>query len=131
MEQCLVCGAELKPGVEWCGQCYAPRNTSHPAYHGPGAMDAGGGYADPRFSAPAEPFEVRYSRFRGGPTSMGAVGRVLTTILAVLAAYAVYMYVFPVTLGVSGGKYFWFFVAVAVPALFVVLRRVWRPTRIH
>jgi hypothetical protein len=40
------------------------------------------------------------------------------------------MYVFPVMLGVVGGKFFALYAVAAVPVLFVVLRRVWRPTRI-
>ena len=130
MERCLVCGAELKPEAEWCGQCYAPRNTSHPAYRGPGAVDAGSDYADPRFRQPAEAHPVHYSRLRGGPTSMGAIGRFLTSVLALLLAGAVYMYVFPVMLGESGPKYFLLYAVVAVPVMLAVLRRVWRPTRV-
>ena len=129
MDQCIVCGADLRPGVEWCGQCYAPRNTAHPAYRGPGAV-AADAYDDPRFQPPPAPYEVKYSRFRGGPTSMGAFGRTLTTILALLTAYAVYEYVFPVMLGETGGKFFWLFVGAATPVLILVLRKVWRPTRV-
>src|SRR5262249_41539758 len=104
MEQCLVCGAALKPGVECGGQCYAPMTPSHPAYHGPGAAGSGD-QDDVRFRPPPSPIEVRYSRFRGGPTSMGAVGRLLTSVLAILLAAAVYMYLFPVMLGHSGGSH--------------------------
>jgi hypothetical protein len=73
---------------------------------------------------------MEYSRLRGGPTSMGAFGRLLTSILALLLACAVYIYVFPVTLGESGGKFVWLFVAAATPVMIVVLRRVWRPNRV-
>jgi hypothetical protein len=61
---------------------------------------------------------------------MGAFGRTLSTIGAVLLASAVYMYLFPVMLGESGGKYFILYGVVAVPVLFVVFRRIWRPNRI-
>lgn len=130
MEHCLVCGAELKPEAEWCGQCYARRDTFHPTSRGPGAIEAGSGYLDPRFRQPADPHEVKFSRFRGGPTSMGAIGRLLTSVLALLLACVVYMYVFPVTLGESGPKYIILYAVVAVPVMLMVLRRVWRPTRV-
>ena len=61
---------------------------------------------------------------------MGAIGRSLTTILALLTAYAVYMYLFQVMLGEAGAKYLALYAVVAVPVLLVVLRRVWRPTRV-
>ena len=62
---------------------------------------------------------------------MGAFGRILTTILAILAALAVYQYVFPVMLGESGVKYLALFAVVAIPVLYVVIRRVWRPSRVR
>ena len=129
MEQCVVCGAEVKPEMEWCSQCYAPRDTSHPAYHGPGALESGA-YQDQRFRPPPPVHDVRYSRFRGGPTSMGAFGRVLTTIGTFLLAYAIYMYVFPVMLGETGPKFMILYAVFMVPVLIVVLRRVWRASRI-
>jgi len=117
-----------------------PRNTSHPAYHGPGAVEQGayhgpgaveqGAYQDPRFREPSAVHDVKYSRFRSGPTSMGAFGRVLTTIGAFLLAYAIYMYLFPVMLGESGGKYLILYVVLMVPVMLVVLKRVWRVNRI-
>ncbi len=103
MEQCVVCGAALRQGDEWCGQCYAPRNTSHPSYRGPGAIGTSE-FADPRVRPPTQPHEVRFSRFRGGPTSMGVVGRVFTSILALLLACAIYLYIFPVIVGEASTK---------------------------
>jgi hypothetical protein len=129
MEQCIVCGAALRQGDGWCGQCYAPRNTSHPSYHGPGAIDTRE-IADPRFATPTQPFEVKFSRLRGGPTSMGVAGRVLTSILAVLLACAVYLYIFPVIIGEASRRTLLLFLVPAVPVLLAVLRRVWRPHRI-
>ena len=125
MQRCLACGAELTPGLEWCGRCLAPRNTAHPAYRGPGSYD--GGADGPRTTAPRrEPVEVEYSRVRGGPTSMGVVGRTLTSIAAFLIAFFVYVYAFPVALGATGGPFFILFGVPALPVMFVVLRRIWR-----
>jgi len=61
---------------------------------------------------------------------MGAFGRVLTTIGTFLLAYAIYMYVFPVMLGETGPKFLILYAVFIVPVLIVVLRRVWRPSRI-
>ena len=129
MEQCVVCGAALRQGDEWCGQCYAPRNTSHPSYRGPGAIGTSE-FADPRVRPPTQPHEVRFSRFRGGPTSMGVVGRVFTSILALLLACAIYLYIFPVIVGEASRRTLLLYLVPAAPVLLAVLRRVWRPHRI-
>jgi hypothetical protein len=129
MEQCLVCGAELRPGVEWCGRCFAPRNTPDPSSPGPATADTGA-FANLRVRPPGAAFEVRHSRFRGGPTSMGVVGRALTSVIAVLLAYLIYLYLFSVVLGGGGWNYLALYAVVAVPVLVAVFRKVWRPARI-
>ncbi|HEY7280422.1 MAG TPA: hypothetical protein VID47_02410 [Actinomycetota bacterium] len=128
-QQCVVCGATLKPEAEWCGQCYAPRSTAHPNH--PSFRQApASGYQDPRLRDRPEAVETTFSRFRAGPTSMGVFGRSLVTLLTLVAAVFAYFYVFPATLGISGPPEELGFAIAAVPVLFLVLKRVWRPTRI-
>jgi hypothetical protein len=129
METCTACGAELTPGLDWCGRCLAPRNTAHPAYRGPGAATVHP--LDPRVRPKAEPVPVEYSRMRGGPTSMGVLGRSLTTVGVFVLAYLVYVSVFAVGLGFGGLKVLAVYGVLAVPVIAVVLRRVWRPARIR
>jgi hypothetical protein len=88
-------------------------------------------FDDPRLRPPAAPLEVHYSRLKGGPTSMGVVGRVLTTVLTLLLAYAVYLYVFQIMLGETSTRMLLLCAVVAVPVLSHVLRRVWRPARVR
>jgi hypothetical protein len=128
-QQCVVCGATLKPEAEWCGQCYAPRSTAHPN-HPSFQQAAASGYQDPRLRGRPEPIDVTYSRLRAGPTSMGVFGRSVVTFFTVVAAVFAYFYVFPVTLGISGPTEELAFAIAMVPVLFFVLKRVWRPTRI-
>ncbi len=126
-QQCVVCGGTLKPDAEWCGQCYAPRGPNQPSFRPPAAS----GYQHPLMRDRPEPFQTTYSRFRAGPTSMGVLGRMVTSALVVLAAAVAYFYLFPATLGISGPKEELVFAVAMVPVLFLVLRRVWRPTRIN
>jgi hypothetical protein len=77
-----------------------------------------------------EAVETTYSRFRSGPTSLGVFGRSLVTLFVLVAAVFGYFDVFPATLGISGPKEELAFAVAVVPALFFVLKRVWRPTRI-
>lgn len=72
---CASCGAGLRPDATWCGQCFA----------------AVGGAAPPPV-VPGRPVPAReelqltqvYSRWQGGPTSFGPVGRVVLTLLVLL-----------------------------------------------
>jgi hypothetical protein len=61
---------------------------------------------------------------------MGVVGRGLTTTLALITAYLVYLYLFSVVIGGGGLQYLAVYAVVAVPVLVVVLRRIWKPARI-
>jgi hypothetical protein len=92
---CRACGAALPPDLGWCARCYTPVTTfaARPPLHEPGTYV---GVPRP---------DVRASRWRGGATSMGPVGRIVTT--------AVLFLLLP-----------WW--ALALP-----LRSVWRRTRVH
>lgn len=91
---CRACGASLGPDLGWCGRCYTRVTTfaARPPMHDPGA-----------YVGTLRP-DVRTSRWRGGPTTMGPVGRIAITVLLLL--------IFP-----------WW--AIVLP-----LRSVWRRTRV-
>jgi hypothetical protein len=69
---CRDCGAALSPDLRWCGQCLAPVLEFAPR-----ARFEGGFVDTPRH-------DVHYSRWKGGPTSFGPVGRILATLLVIL-----------------------------------------------
>jgi len=101
---CRACGAALPGDVRWCGRCFEPVREFEPR----ATIHPGGVVGTPR---PAP----RRSRWRGGPTSLGPVGKVLTTAAIVLLG--------PWSL--SFGTLLW---APAWITLSVfVLREVWRP----
>jgi hypothetical protein len=78
---CPQCGAVARPDATWCGQCHAPFGTPAPA--------ASSGRFVPAAAGPtATPV---YSRWRGGPTSLGPFGRVSWTLgVLLVAAFAVF-----------------------------------------
>ena len=81
---------------------------------------------------PREPAPVpHYSRVKAGATSMGWVGRSLTTLGVLIAAAFLYLYVFPVAVGVSDYRTRALYLAIASPVILFVLARVWRPSRVR
>jgi hypothetical protein len=71
---CRACGAKLSGDVGWCPRCFTPVTpfAARPKLH-----DEGSFVGTPRP-------DVRMSRWRSGPTTMGPVGRVVTTIALLL-----------------------------------------------
>ena len=88
----------MRPGVTWCGQCFAPVQGEPPAVP----------------AAPPAPPTQLYSRWQGGPTSFGPVGRIVLTLL--LLAFEYWLYRF----NVFG------FVTTMVLLVPLVLRDVWK-----
>ncbi len=79
LETCGTCGARLAPDIGWCPRCYAPRAAAQPS---------GGHAAAPNLRMwypPEEPTPPAvYSRWRGGATTFGPVGRVVITVAILL-----------------------------------------------
>jgi len=75
---CPSCGAAARADATWCGQCHGAL----------GAVAAPTRFV-PLPSAPA--VQPVYSRWRGGPTSLGPVGRLSWTAgVLLVAAFAVF-----------------------------------------
>jgi hypothetical protein len=106
---CRACGAELAPDVRWCLRCYAPVLEHSPR---------GGQLPPVHFLAPKD--DHRTSRWKGGATTFGPVGRVAITAAVLLFA--------PWTAaGVVGLVVVW---PVFLLVAFVVLRSTWRRGRV-
>jgi hypothetical protein len=125
MDSCRACGARLAPAIGWCGQCFAP--VAPPAAPVGAGLPRRPGMVAP----PPEPRVVEYSRFKAGATSMGWFGRSLSTIGVLIVAAFVYLYAFPVMVGVNDYRTRTLYLTVASPVIIYVLSRVWRTTRIH
>jgi hypothetical protein len=67
---CRACGAALRPDLGWCATCYAPVTpfAARPALHEPGTL----------VGTPMS--DIKTSRWRAGPTTMGPIGRIGWTV---------------------------------------------------
>lgn len=105
---CPSCGAVAKPAAAWCGQCHASFVAASPV--------PAGRWAPAATSPVVVPV---HSRWRGGPTSFGPVGRVSWTVAVLLvAAFALFSmdpFFIVIWIGVVGP---------------VLLRSVWKRARI-
>jgi hypothetical protein len=80
---CSACGSTLGREALWCNRCYAPTQTggSHEPPTGPNGP----------VQITAEPLRaVHYSRWRGGTTTFGPVGRIVITLFVVGFAWLNY-----------------------------------------
>jgi hypothetical protein len=105
---CRACGSNLSPDVRWCGLCHEPVQEFHARrpVHTDGVVGA-------------LRVRPRRSRWHGGPTSLGPLGKVLATRAVLLlgpwgAASVSILLIGPV----------WVLLAV------IVLKEVWRPQKI-
>jgi hypothetical protein len=79
IDTCGKCGAALSPDLDWCGRCLTPRGPDplgqDPARQRVPLQDAMRHRKVGNELAPTE-----FSRWKGGPTSFGPMGRTLLTI---------------------------------------------------
>jgi predicted MFS family arabinose efflux permease len=124
MDACPSCGARITAEATWCGQCFATIDRSVP--HGPGR----------RGPPPKQEFhQATYSRWRGGETSFGPIGRIVMTVGALLGLVIGY----PLTRGlifatvgmdVPGTGFVLMYAGIAAVAGIWLLGRIWRRTRV-
>ena len=134
MRTCPNCGAGVGDDLEWCNQCYAA--LTRPAEPTPEApaddrpLWVRSGTATPRLETHTE-----FSRWRGGATSFGPVGRILLTIGVLLLLAICYpllrgLIFSLVGMDVPGPGFMAMYVLVAVPSGFYLLSRVWKRERV-
>jgi hypothetical protein len=132
MRTCPSCGAGVADELEWCNQCYealpAERAASTPEPQRPLWIRSNVGKPDVKIAP-------EFSRWRGGATSFGPVGRVLLTVgvlLLLVVGYPVLRgLVFTVVgIDVPGNGFVVMYVCVAIPAGAYLLSRVWKRERV-
>jgi hypothetical protein len=133
MRTCPHCGARVTDGLAWCNQCYE-------------ALPAEGAVAA---SAAEPPLWIRsnvgrparaevapeFSRWRGGATSFGPIGRSLLTLgvlMLLVVGYPMLRGLVFTVLGVDvpGSGFILMYVCVAIPAGAYLLSRVWKRERV-
>ncbi len=137
MRTCPSCGARVADDLEWCNQCY----SALPAPPAPPAADV--------VETPAErPLWVRsnigqpdvkimpeFSRWRGGATSFGPLGRTMLTlgvIVVLIVGYPLLRGLIYAVGGmdIPGAGLVVLYACVALPGGGYMLNRVWKPERI-
>jgi hypothetical protein len=140
MRSCPSCGAHIVDDLEWCNQCYAKL----PAAPAPRTPRVGDPPADGRPSPwvrsnigrPDGRIEPAFSRWRGGATSFGPVGRTLLTlgVLAMLVVGYPLLRGLVYTVGgidIPGTGLVVLYACAAIPAGTFMLSRVWKRERIN
>jgi len=123
----MRCGGPLTADLQWCPRCLAPVERT------PEPFAASIVYRLPPREPPPVPV---YSRWKAGPTSFGAVGRIVMTVLVLLGAVAGY----PMSRGgifaaigfdVPGTPFLIAYCVVAGCGVAYALSRVWKRARIE
>ncbi len=123
MKTCESCGARLAPAIDWCPRCYAPAESSYDP-----AEDTNGRVR--MWYPPEEPASPPvYSRWQGGATTFGPVGRTAWTV-GIAAVGTVLWFVLgpPPPFGLGVGMSGWLPYFLFAPWL---LRETWRRGRIR
>jgi len=132
MPTCPRCGARVTADATWCGQCFAAIPDPAAAQAPSGALAA----ARPsRIPPPREAAHVAtYSRWHGGATGVGPVGRIgltLLTLVGLAIGYPILRGLILVTMGmdVPGGGFAAMYLTVAITGGLFLLSKIWKQTR--
>jgi hypothetical protein len=140
MRTCPTCGAHVVDDLEWCNQCY----SKLPAVQAPAPIEVGESPADPErplwvrsnIGQPDVKIAPEFSRWRGGATSFGPVGRALLTIgvlVMMVVGYPLLRGLIYAVGGVDipGRGLIVLYACAALPGGAYMLNRVWKPERIR
>jgi hypothetical protein len=132
MRTCPHCGALVADELEWCNQCYGAvpvaSTVEAPDAERPLWVRSNMGRSDVKIAP-------EFSRWRGGATSFGPIGRSLLTLgvlLLLVVGYPVLRGLVFTVLGVDvpGGGFVLMYVCVAIPSGAYLLSRVWKRERV-
>jgi hypothetical protein len=139
MRTCPTCGAHVVDDLEWCNQCY----SALPAVQAPAAtavLETPAAADRPlwvrsNMGQPEVKIAPEFSRWRGGATSFGPVGRVLLTLGVIVMLIVGYPLLRGLIYAVGGMDIpgvglIVLYACVALPGGAYMLNRVWKPERI-
>ena len=138
MRTCPSCGAHVADDLEWCNQCYA----ALPAVEASAIpADAPAERERPLWTRahignPPVKMQPEFSRWRGGATSFGPLGRGLLTlgvIVMLIVGYPILRGLIFTVIGmdVPGDGLILLYAVAAIPAAAYLLNRVWKRERIN
>ena len=127
VETCAACGGRLTADLDWCPRCYVPGESARaPQTHASGRP----GFPLPFIWRPEDPGPPPvYSRWRGGTTTFGPIGRIVLTLGTAAAGAACWeLFGPPPPFGLGLASSGWLaFVLLAPP----ILRSAWRKDRVE
>ena len=137
MRTCPSCGAHVADDLEWCNQCYAALPAVEaPAI--PGDAPAEGErplWTRAHIGNPPVKIQPEFSRWRGGATSFGPIGRAFLTlgvVVLLVVGYPILRGLIFTVIGmdVPGNGLIVLYAAAAIPGAAYLLARVWKRERI-
>ena len=139
MRTCPSCGAHVVDDLEWCNQCYSalPAVQEQPTTT---VLDAPDNANRPlwvrsNMGQPEVKITPEFSRWRGGATSFGPVGRALLTLGVIVMLIVGYPLLRGLIYAVGGMDIpgvglVVLYACAAIPGGVYMLNRVWKPERI-
>ncbi len=130
MQTCPKCRAHVGAGMTWCGQCFTSLAATDAASDGPRLSPWERSRAEPSVEVAPE-----FSRWKGGPTHFGPVGRILMSIGLMLGLLVGYPWLRGLIFAVGGvvvpgTGFLIMYVAVALPAGLFVFGKIWKRVRV-
>ena len=136
MRTCPSCGAHLADDLEWCNHCYAALPAVE-AQAIPADAPEGGRplWTRAHIGNPPVKIQPEFSRWRGGATSFGPIGRAFLTlgvIVLLIVGYPILRGLIFTVIGmdVPGNGLIVLYAAAAIPGAAYLLARVWKRERI-
>jgi hypothetical protein len=136
MRTCPNCQARVADDLEWCNQCYsALERVPEPVVTQAAAAAERPLWVRSGTAAPRLDTHTEFSRWRGGATSFGPIGRILLTVGVFLLLAIGYPLLrgLVFSLGgmdVPGLGFVLLYAVVAIPAGIYLLSRVWKRERV-
>jgi hypothetical protein len=137
MRTCPTCGAHVVEDLEWCNQCYSALTAAPPPAEAlvvetPAERPL---WIRSNVGQPDVKIAPEFSRWRGGATSFGPIGRVMLTlgvIVMLIVGYPLLRGLIYAVGGmdIPGTGLVVLYACVALPGGAYMLNRVWKPERI-
>jgi len=135
MRSCPSCAARVADDLEWCNQCYSALPAVQPPADAAPAEGERPLWTRAHIGNPPVRIEPEFSRWRGGATSFGPLGRGLLTlgvIVMLIVGYPILRGLIFTVIGMDTGSGLIFLYALAaIPCAAYLLTRVWKRERIN